>query len=270
MHITTRIWSAILGTVGQAVWSVFSGTGSGAEVKTASIKLDDTTPRRTTSACPWCHARALNDVLAGTMGEKDFERRTAYVIPAEIVHHDRQVWMQKVCPEHGLIVDLVSSDAAFTARIESLYRPQDPSREPPRGGRRNPSGLMLVVDLTNRCNMKCSPCFMDANHQTTSARPPWKTCDKFWIALLIRNRDGNWTFFSQAESRRSARYSWSAFDLQRPRFRPTSCGDQWDSVCARIRLCLVSEGGGIYGVFLQFDGLSNEANRQRHQQPFRR
>ena len=170
MHFTTRIWSAILGTAGETAWLVFSGTGSGAEVNDRSIKLDNTTPRRTTSACPWCHARALNEVLTGTMGENDFERRSPYVVPAEIVYRERQIWMQKVCPEHRMIVDLLSSDAAFTARMESLYRPQDPDREPPCGPRRKPSGLMLVIDLTNRCNMKCSPCFMDANHQPLRSR----------------------------------------------------------------------------------------------------
>src|SRR5215469_192794 len=165
MHVTTRIESVVLGAVGQAVWRIAAGRRYAAEAKRASAKLDDTMPRRTTSACPWCHARALNEVLAGTIDEKDFEQRAAYVIPAEIIHRDGQVWMQKICPEHGLIVDLLSSDAAFTARMESLYRPQDPNREPPSGPRRKPSGLMLVIDLTNRCNMKCSPCFMDANHQ---------------------------------------------------------------------------------------------------------
>jgi uncharacterized radical SAM superfamily Fe-S cluster-containing enzyme len=100
------------------------------------------------------------------MDESRFEQHSPYLVPAEIVYREGQIWMQKVCPEHGMIEDLLSSDAAFTARMESLYHPQDPAREPPRGARRKPSGLMLVIDLTNRCNMKCSPCFMDANHSS--------------------------------------------------------------------------------------------------------
>src|ERR1700687_4087989 len=50
---------------------------------------------------------------------------------------------------------------------------------------------------------------------TTSGKPRWKTCVEYWSALLIRDRDGNWTFSFQVESRRSVQYSWSAFDLQR-------------------------------------------------------
>lgn len=264
MHITTRIGSSILGAAGQAVWSVFSGTRSGAEVKTASVKPDDTTPRRTTSACPWCHAKALNEVLAGTMGEKDFERRTAYVIPAEIIHRDGQVWIQKICPEHGLIVDLLSSDAAFTARMESLYHPQDPSREVPHGPRRKPSGLMLVIDLTNRCNMKCSPCFMDANHQ------PYVREATIEDVQQILNRAAD------SESRRDLDILFSGGE-------PTISLIFLD--CLRIakslgfgRLHVATNGirfaqedefarkakdAGLHGVFLQFDGISNEANAHR-------
>ena len=264
MHITTKIGRAFLGAFGEAVWSIASGRRSAAEMKSASAKLDDTTPRQTTSACPWCHARALNEVLAGSMEEKDFEQRAAYVIPAEIIHRGGQVWMQKVCPEHGLIVDLLSSDAAFTARMESLYHPQDPNREPPSGPRRKPSGLMLVIDLTNRCNMKCSPCFMDANHQ------PYVREATVEDVRQILNRAAD------SESRRDLDILFSGGE-------PTISPILLD--CLRVaksmgfgRLHVATNGirfaqeddfarkakdAGLHGVFLQFDGVSNEANAHR-------
>lgn len=157
--------SAVLRAAGETAWLAMGAGESDAQLK-ASQPRPDHPGRRTTSACPWCHARALNEVLTGTMDESRFEQHSPYLVPAEIVYREGQIWMQKVCPEHGMIEDLLSSDAAFTARMESLYHPQDPAREPPRGARRKPSGLMLVIDLTNRCNMKCSPCFMDANHSS--------------------------------------------------------------------------------------------------------
>ena len=264
MHITTRIGGAVLGAVGQAVWRIVSGAGSAAEVKTSSARADDTTPRQTTSACPWCHAKALNEVLAGNMGEQDFEQRGTYVIPAEIIHRDGQVWMQKICPEHGLIVDLLSSDAAFTTRMESLYRPQDPTREPPCGPRRKPSGLMLVIDLTNRCNMKCSPCFMDANHQ------PYVREATVEDVRQILNRAAD------SECRRDLDILFSGGE---PTISPILLE------CLRVaksmgfgRLHVATNGirfaqedlfarkakdAGLHGVFLQFDGVSNEANAHR-------
>jgi len=198
------------------------------------------------------------------MDERDFEQRAAYVIPAEIIHRDGQVWMQKVCPEHGLIVDLLSSDAVFTARMESLYHPQDPNREPPSGPRRKPSGLMLVIDLTNRCNMKCSPCFMDANHQ------PYVREATVENVREILNRAAD------SKSRRDLDILFSGGE---PTISPIFLE------CLRVakgigfgRLHVATNGirfaqeddfarkakdAGLHGVFLQFDGVSNEANAHR-------
>ena len=81
-----------------------------------------------------------------------------------------QVWMVKDCPLHGHYEDMMAVDAKLLNWIEQRY----PGRDIPahndedlhkhgsstvRYGR----GSVLTVDLTNRCNMMCDPCFMDAN-----------------------------------------------------------------------------------------------------------
>jgi uncharacterized radical SAM superfamily Fe-S cluster-containing enzyme len=91
-------------------------------------------------------------------------------IKAQIVEKDGQVVMQKTCPKHGQFEDVMATDPAFLERIESLFfgrdfRVADDASVHHHGtsnikfGR----GAVLTVDLTNRCNMMCNPCFMDAN-----------------------------------------------------------------------------------------------------------
>ena len=89
---------------------------------------------------------------------------------AQIIERDGQVWMVKECPIHGKYEDMMAVDAKFLEWIEANF----PGRDLPahndadlhnhgsstiRYGR----GSVLTVDLTNRCNMMCDPCFMDAN-----------------------------------------------------------------------------------------------------------
>ena len=60
-------------------------------------------------------------------------------------------------------------DPAFTARIEGLFPGRDflaPATKLRDHGTSSilyGRGAVLTVDLTNRCNMMCDPCFMDAN-----------------------------------------------------------------------------------------------------------
>ena len=78
--------------------------------------------------------------------------------------------MVKECPIHGKYEDLMAIDAKFLEWIEKNF----PGRDIPahndedlhRHGSstvRHGRGAVLTVDLTNRCNMMCDPCFMDAN-----------------------------------------------------------------------------------------------------------
>ena len=59
--------------------------------------------------------------------------------------------------------------AAFLRRIENLFPGRDFAAVTDRLHQHGTSsiqygrGAVLTIDLTNRCNMMCDPCFMDAN-----------------------------------------------------------------------------------------------------------
>ena len=126
-------------------------------------------PRRTDSLCPRCVKEVRDAVLSGAEDLREFVEGNPGEIKADIVERDGQVVMLKTCPKHGEFEDVMSVDPAFMARIESLFPGRD--FEAPKTKLRNHGsstikygrGSVLTVDLTNRCNMMCDPCFMDAN-----------------------------------------------------------------------------------------------------------
>ena len=72
-------------------------------------------------------------------------------------------------PEHGTFADVMAIDPAFLKRIERLFPGRDfcavtdTLHDHGTSSIKYGRGSVLTVDLTNRCNMMCDPCFMDAN-----------------------------------------------------------------------------------------------------------
>jgi uncharacterized radical SAM superfamily Fe-S cluster-containing enzyme len=71
---------------------------------------------------------------------------------------------------HGEFEDLLATVVAFHTRMEVKavssdreYRPYEPVHDHGAVSTHCSTGTFIIVDLTNRCNMKCDPCFTDAN-----------------------------------------------------------------------------------------------------------
>jgi len=126
-------------------------------------------PRRTLSLCPECNREAADAVIRGNASVADFRDRPG-IIEAEIVEEAGRILMRKACEKHGPFEDLLSNHAAFFKRMESLgfgkdFKCTGDERIHNHGVNsiRTGRGTYLILDLTNRCNMICSPCYMDAN-----------------------------------------------------------------------------------------------------------
>src|SRR3990167_6757125 len=126
-------------------------------------------PRKTDSLCPRC-IKEVREAIIG--GEKDYTyliHSNPGEIKADIIERDGKILMVKTCEKHGVFEDLMAMDTKFLQRIEKLYPGRD--FKSPLTALRNHGtstiqygrGSVLTVDLTNRCNMMCDPCFMDAN-----------------------------------------------------------------------------------------------------------
>src|SRR5690348_9356677 len=129
--------------------------------------MDTGVPRKTLSLCPDCNREAVEAVLKGEIHAADF-RGNPGIIEAEILEEGGRILMRKACEKHGPFEDGLSNHPDFFRRMESLafrrdFECADDCNVHGHGPNSISSGrgTFHVVDITNRCNMMCSPCFMD-------------------------------------------------------------------------------------------------------------
>ncbi len=126
-------------------------------------------PRSTDSLCPVCVREARARILSGEQSIETLVEEHVGEIRADILERDGRVIIEKTCPTHGTFTDTLAINPAFLQRLEQLF----PGRDYPAvAGKLHDHGTssikygrgaVLTIDLTNRCNMMCDPCFMDAN-----------------------------------------------------------------------------------------------------------
>ena len=124
-------------------------THRGARVRAVIRRL----PKTVQTLCPQCSAIILGRYFA----------------------QDGAVFVEKTCPEHGYFRDCISSDALLYSKAAWWSFQEHAGQEFPQvaGGRNCPSDCGLCdqhlssaclaqIDLTNRCNMRCPICFANA------------------------------------------------------------------------------------------------------------
>lgn len=126
-------------------------------------------PRETDSLCPHCVRELRDDIQADRINWQDVIKTNPGMVKARIYEDDGKVLMEKTCERHGRCEDLIAIDKEFFLHMESLFMgddmpiPQNMLRNHGASSIKYSRGACLNVDLTNRCNMMCRPCYMDAN-----------------------------------------------------------------------------------------------------------
>jgi 7,8-dihydro-6-hydroxymethylpterin dimethyltransferase len=126
-------------------------------------------PRSTDSLCPVCVREARSRILQGEQSIASLVQEHVGEIKAQIVERDGKVIVEKTCPQHGTFTDTLAINPDFLRRIEGLFPGRDFDAVTDKLHNHGTSsikhgrGAVLTIDLTNRCNMMCDPCFMDAN-----------------------------------------------------------------------------------------------------------
>ncbi|MEO8483497.1 MAG: radical SAM protein [Acidobacteriota bacterium] len=126
-------------------------------------------PRTTDSLCPTCVREARERILKGDDSVDILRESRVGEIKAQIVERDGRIDMVKTCATHGTFTDTLSNHPEFLKRIERLFPGRDyvaaagNLHDHGTSSIKYGRGSVLTIDLTNRCNMMCDPCFMDAN-----------------------------------------------------------------------------------------------------------
>ncbi len=96
------------------------------------------------------------------------------VIEAEVVEEDGKALIRKECPEHGKFEDIYYSDVEIYKRFEKFAEIGDgienPRTEKQRGcpfdcgicPNHKTHTVLSIIDVTNRCNLRCPICFANA------------------------------------------------------------------------------------------------------------
>ncbi|MDQ1590757.1 MAG: 7,8-dihydro-6-hydroxymethylpterin dimethyltransferase [Pyrinomonadaceae bacterium] len=229
-------------------------------------------PRTTDSLCPKCVIEARAKILsqevidpAILINEKVGE------VKAQIVERNGEIWMIKDCPTHGHIEDIMAMDSSFLKHIEAQFPGRDIQAHNDEKLHNHGSstikygrGSVLTIDLTNRCNMMCDPCFMDANQvgfvHELSFDDVKDILDK---AISIKPRRQMSVQFSGGEPTISPHFIESIKYSRKVGYNSVQCATNGIEFAKSKQFCRDAADAGLRYAYLQFDGIGNDANSHR-------
>jgi hypothetical protein len=227
-------------------------------------------PRETESLCPNCNIDVRKAILSGNEPIEKLKAEPG-LIKADIVEEHGRVLMRKTCQEHGTFEDVISTNPKLFLRLESLYRGRDFRCSGDelvhqqgvfniKSGR----GSFLIVDLTNRCNMKCYPCFMNAN-QVGYVHELDLTDVKgiFNRALSFKPRREINVLFTGGEPTVSPVFIDSIRYARSLGFKRLHVATNGIRFAQSKEYVQEAREAGLQAVYLQFDGVSEEKNQHR-------
>jgi hypothetical protein len=227
-------------------------------------------PRETDSLCPGCVKEARAAVLEGRADVRSLVEGKPGEIRARIEERDGTIVMTKTCDRHGVIDDLMSVDPAFTARIEGLFPGRDflaPATKLRDHGTSSilyGRGSVLTVDLTNRCNMMCDPCFMDANQVGFVHELEWSEVQKILDdALGVQPRRQMSVQFSGGEPTLSPHFLQAVKYSKDAGFFCVQCATNGVRFAQEADFARQAKAAGLRLAYLQFDGVGEPANAHR-------
>jgi uncharacterized radical SAM superfamily Fe-S cluster-containing enzyme len=125
-------------------------------------------------------------------------------------------------------------------------------------------GAVLTVDLTNRCNMMCDPCFMDANQvgfvHELSMEDVQEILDN---AISIKPRRQMSVQFSGGEPTISPHFIEAIKYSRKVGYNSVQCATNGIEFAKSKEFCREAAAAGLRYAYLQFDGVGNDANSHR-------
>jgi len=228
-------------------------------------------PRETDSLCPRCIPEIRQRIVDGEVDYKILLNEPVGEIKAKIVERDGKIMMVKECPKHGVFEDLMSIDPAFSKHLEDVFpgrdiRAHNDDKLHNHGtstithGR----GSVLTIDLTNRCNMMCDPCFMDANQVGFVHELSWEDIKTLLDnAISIKPRRQMSVQFSGGEPTLSPYFLDAVAYARKVGYNSVQAATNGIEFAKRPDFCKQAAEAGLRYAYLQFDGIGNAANSHR-------
>src|ERR1700726_2497560 len=228
-------------------------------------------PRTTDSLCPKCVPEIRQQILDGHLPHEVLMNEKVGEIKAQIVERDGKILMVKDCPTHGHFEDVMSIDTEFSKHLEDVFPGRDIVAHNDEKLHHHGSstvkygrGSVLPIDLTNRCNMMCDPCFMDANQVGFVHELQWEEIKTMLDnAITIKPRRQMSVQFSGGEPTLSPYFLDAIAYSRKVGYNSVQAATNGIEFAKSKELCRAAAEAGLRYAYLQFDGIGNAANSHR-------
>src|SRR5690348_6028823 len=228
-------------------------------------------PRETDSLCPRCIPEIRKEILDGKRDYKILLTEKVGEIKAKVIERNGQILMVKDCPIHGHFEDVMSIDAPFFKHLEENFPGRDIRAHNDEKLHKHGSstithgrGSVLTVDLTNRCNMMCDPCFMDANQVGFVHELAWEEIKTLLDnAITIKPRRQMSVQFSGGEPTLSPYFLDAVRYSRKVGYNSVQAATNGIEFAKSPEFARAAAEAGLRYVYLQFDGIGNAANSHR-------
>src|SRR5271155_798345 len=228
-------------------------------------------PRSTDSLCPKCVPEIRQQILDGKLPHEVLMNEKVGEIKATIVERDGKILMVKDCPKHGHFEDVMSMDTEFTKHLEDVFPGRDIVAHNDEKLHHHGSstvkygrGSVLTIDLTNRCNMMCDPCFMDANQVGFVHELSWEEIKTMLDnAITIKPRRQMSVQFSGGEPTLSPYFLDAVRYARKVGYNSVQAATNGIEFAKSFEFCQQAVEAGMRYAYLQFDGIGNAANAHR-------
>src|SRR6202171_2416982 len=228
-------------------------------------------PRSTDSLCPKCVPEIRQQILDGKLPHEVLMNEKVGEIKATIIEEDGKIWMVKECPKHGRFQDLMSVDTEFSKHLEDVFPGRDIAAHNDEKLHKHGTstvkygrGSVLTIDLTNRCNMMCDPCFMDANQVGFVHELQWEEIKQMLDnAITIKPRRQMSVQFSGGEPTLSPYFLDAVRYARHVGYNSVQSATNGIEFAKSPEFCKQAAEAGLRYAYLQFDGIGNEANSHR-------
>ncbi len=228
-------------------------------------------PRTTDSLCPRCVPEIRQQVLDGILPVDILKNERIGEIKAQIIERDGNILMVKDCPKHGHFEDIMAIDADFFKHLEQVFPGSDIRAHNDETLHDHGSstikygrGSVLTIDLTNRCNMMCDPCFMDANQVGFVHELTWDDIKTMLDnAISIKPRRQLSVQFSGGEPTLSPYFLDAVRYSRKVGYNSVQAATNGIEFAKSAEFARQAAEAGLRYAYLQFDGIGNAANEHR-------
>jgi uncharacterized radical SAM superfamily Fe-S cluster-containing enzyme len=193
------------------------------------------------------------------------------IITAHLFEKDGKVMMEKTCPEHGKVTDVYWSDVDMYLKAEKFAYDGIGVKDPfIKNAKVCPMecGLcnlhtshtsLAIVDLTNRCNLKCPICFANANSAGYVVEPSFEQIVKMLEVLRAQKPVPTPAVqFSGGEPTIYPKFVEVIAKAKELGFSQIQAASNGIEFANNPELLKKATEAGLHTIYLQFDGLRDE------------